>query len=243
MSLTLAVGGGSAEDGKEILDSSNNEMEEVEPLEDRRKKKAKRAPAPILALLVYPGAPMHLAGASMPHSYNPQPTPPLGPGWSWVPMGWQQNPPPAAWLARAGDVIFHPPSESTVHRKKRATYESGSRNRATYTTKPSFVHVQEGGFINASSEGKNAWDTALRDFVPKIVDVSAVEWSQHKPQTLQRLRDALDKEFEYVGNPLSLAGFHSVVTKFLKSEHYQLKARYLSGNVEAPVHVKDDQWK
>ena len=75
------------------------------------------------------------------------------------------------------------------------------------------------------------------------MDISAVEWSQHKPQTLQRLRDALDKEFEYVGNPLSLAGFRSAVTKFLKSEHCQFKARYLSGNVEAPVHVKDDQWK
>ena len=127
-----------------------------------------------------------------------------------------------------------------VRRKKRAAYESGSRNKAAYTTKPNFVHVQEGGFIDASSKGKNAWDMALRDFVPKIVDVNAVEWSQHKPQTFQRLRDALDKEFEYVGNPLSLAGFRSVVTKFLKSERCRLKAQYLSGNVEAPVHVIDD---
>ena len=62
-------------------------------------------------------------------------------------------------------------NRTTVCRKKRAAYESGSCNRAAYTAKPSFVHVQEGGFIDASSEGKNAWDTALQDFVPKIVDV------------------------------------------------------------------------
>ena len=74
-------------------------------------------------------------------------------------------------------LVSAPPSESTVHRKKRATYESSSRNRAAATTKPSFVHVQDGGFIDASSEGKNAWDTALQDLVPKIVDVNVVEWS------------------------------------------------------------------
>ena len=148
--------------------------------------------------------------------------------------------PPTAWPIGRGDVSFCPPSESMVRRKKRVAYESGSRNRAAATTKPSFMHVQEGGFIDASSEGKNAWDTALRDLAPKILVLSVVEWSQHKPQTLQRLRDAFDKEFEYVGNPLSLAGFRLAVTKFLKSERCRLKARYLSGNVEAPVHMKDD---
>ena len=184
---------------------------------------------------------MHLAAASMPHSYNPQPTPALGPGWSWVGLRGGNKIPLVAWPAGGGDVSFRPPSESTVCRKKRAAYELGSRNRAVATTKPSFVHVQvqEGGFINASNKGKNAWDMTLRDLVPKIVDVSVVEWSQHTSQTLQRLQDAFDKEFEY----LSLAGFCLAVTKFLKFERCQLKARYLSGNVEALVHVKDDQWE
>ena len=185
---------------------------------------------------------MHLPQSGVPQSYNPQPTSAMGPGWSWVPGQWQPNAPSGAWASGEGDAIFCPPSESTVRRNKRAAYEVGSRNRATATTKPSFVHVQEGGFIDAGSEGKSAWDTALRDLAPKIVDMSVVEWSQHRPQTLQRLRDALDNEFEYVGNPLSLAGFRSAVTKFLKSERCRLKVQYLSGNVEAPIHVKDDQW-
>ena len=69
------------------------------------------------------------------------------------------------------------------------------------------VEVRDNGDINAKSEGKNAWDKAVRNLVPKILDLSIVEWSKQKPAAVQKLRDALDNEFEYVGNPLSTIAF------------------------------------
>jgi hypothetical protein len=109
------------------------------------------------------------------------------------------------------------------------------------------VEVLEGGEVDPGCSGKNAWDLAVRNFVPKVLDLSIVDWSKHKPHTLQKLRDLLDNEFEYIGFPLSMSAFRTTVTKFMKSERHRLKVRWLSSkdreNSKAPVHIDPDQWK
>ena len=72
--------------------------------------------------------------------------------------------------------------------------------------------------MDGRSEGKNAWDEAIRELVPKIMDMSVVEWSKHPPHRVKKLRDTLDSELEYVGNPLSMAGFRAAITRFMKLE-------------------------
>jgi hypothetical protein len=130
-----------------------------------------------------------------------------------------------------------------VHRRKRkGDYDKASRQRATVGGKPNRLFVLQGGEVDASCEGKNAWDAALRDLVPKIIDISVVDWERHKPHTLKKLRDSLDKEFEYVGHPLSMMGFRTSLTRFLKSERSRLKGRWLRGQKSAPVKVNPDQW-
>lgn len=79
--------------------------------------------------------------------------------------------------------------------------------------------------MDSTCEGKNAWDEALRDLVPKCLDMSVVAWANHDPKTLKKLRAALDNEFEYVGNPLSMVGFRVAITRFLKAERCRLKNR------------------
>jgi hypothetical protein len=55
---------------------------------------------------------------------------------------------------------------------------------------------------------------------------------------VQKLRDHLDAEFEYVGNPLSIQGFKNAVKCFLKYERSRLKMRYRAGDTSNPVHVQ-----
>ena len=59
---------------------------------------------------------------------------------------------------------------------------------------------------------------------------------------MKKLRDALDNEFEYLGNPLSMVGFRTCIIRFLKSERSRLKARYLKGVNTPPVHCNPEQW-
>jgi hypothetical protein len=104
------------------------------------------------------------------------------------------------------------------------------------------VAVNDVGEVNAACEGKNAWDRCIRDLVPKILDMSVVEWSKQKPQAVKKLKEALDGEFEYLGQPLSMAGFRAAITRYLKSERNRLKSKWLQGCVDCPLHVDDDQW-
>jgi hypothetical protein len=60
---------------------------------------------------------------------------------------------------------------------------------------------------------------------------------------LKKLRDALDSEFEYVGHPLSMLGFHNTIKRYLKAERGRLKAKYLSGQTACPMHIQPKQWK
>jgi hypothetical protein len=80
-------------------------------------------------------------------------------------------------------------------------------------------------------------------FVPRMLDMSIVDWDSHKPESLKKLQDALDSEFEYLGNPLSMVGFRNAIERFLKTERSMLKARYMVGQTECPVNVQPHQWE
>jgi hypothetical protein len=102
---------------------------------------------------------------------------------------------------------------------------------------------RRGGEIDGACPGKNGWDDAIRGLVPRILDLSIVDWEAQKPEAVQKLRDRLDVEFEYVGNPLSMQGFRNSVKRYLKSERSRLKMRYHSGDRTNPVHVQPAQWE
>ena len=162
----------------------------------------------------------------VPGHYVPPPGSQVPPPWIAGPPTWEQ----ASWQPVA---LVVRPFDSTSRRKKQTAYELGSQERGTATRKPSLVVVQEGGEIDASSDGKNAWDEAIRNFVPKILDMSIVEWGKHPPNTTTKLREALDDKFEYVGHSLSMSGFRTTVTRYMKSKRSCLKTRWLSGKEKA----------
>lgn len=127
--------------------------------------------------------------------------------------------------------------------KRKEVYDSGSRECANMGGKAHQVYISKTGEVDPRCEGKNAWDEALRWLVPKILDMSVVEWMKQKPQAMKKLRDTMDREFEYLGHPFSMLGFRQSITRYLKSERSRLKSRWLKGQKACPVHIKDKkQW-
>jgi hypothetical protein len=63
--------------------------------------------------------------------------------------------------------------------------------------------VKLGREIDGGCDGKNACVDAVRGYVPKMIDINIIDWDEHKPETLKKLRDTLDREFEYIDYPLS----------------------------------------
>jgi hypothetical protein len=157
------------------------------------------------------------------------------PGLCWPPNAHIEGPP-----GRTGN------NESigrVAHRQKRKVDDEVATGRSSAGQKPRQIRVQAGGEIDGACPGKNGWDDAIRGLVPRILDLSIVDWEAQKPEAVQKLRDRLDAEFEYVGNPLSMQGFRNSVKRYLKSERSRLKMRYRSGDRTNPVHVQPAQWE
>jgi hypothetical protein len=73
--------------------------------------------------------------------------------------------------------------------------------------------------------------------------MSVIEWKGHRPKSLEKLREALDLEFEYIGCPLSMRGFRDAVKRFMKTERSRLKMKYLAGDTQSPLYIQPAQWE
>jgi hypothetical protein len=58
----------------------------------------------------------------------------------------------------------------------------------------------------------------VKTLIPRILNISVIEWEGHTPKSIEKLRATLDKEFEYEDNELSTIGFKNVLKKWLKIE-------------------------
>jgi hypothetical protein len=128
-------------------------------------------------------------------------------------------------------------------RQKRKLNDDVAAERSSSGRKPRQITMQSGGEIDGACLGKTTWDDAVRGLVPRILDLSVVEWEGQKPEAVQKLRDKLDAEFEYIGNPLSMQGFRNAVKRYLKSERSRLKMRFRLGDTTNLVHIQPAQWE
>jgi hypothetical protein len=103
--------------------------------------------------------------------------------------------------------------------------------------------VKPDGEIDVGYNGKNVWNDSVRGYVPKMIDMSIIHWEEYKPKTLQKLRETLDAEFQYLNHPLSTTGFRNAIKRFLKTERSHLKARFLARNNICPPHVQPKSWE
>jgi hypothetical protein len=84
-----------------------------------------------------------------------------------------------------------------IYRQKWKDYDAAAASRTTGGQKPHTLRVKDGGDIDGGCTGKNAWDDAVRSLVPWILDISVVEWEAQKSAAVEKLRNALDADFEY----------------------------------------------
>jgi coenzyme F420-reducing hydrogenase gamma subunit len=105
------------------------------------------------------------------------------------------------------------------------------------------LHVKPGGYVDQASDRKNAWVDAIRSLVPRMFDMSIIEWEAQRPESQEKLREALDLKFEYLGCPLSMRGFRDVVKRFMKTERSRLKGKFLASDTQCPLHIQPSQWE
>ena len=85
------------------------------------------------------------------------------------------------------------------------------------------------GGKDGGCEGKNAFDEALRSLVPRILDVSVLKWKLQHPSSVEKLRSAIDNEFEYLEHNLSDLEFKNAVKRQMKTERAKMKGWFMAG--------------
>jgi hypothetical protein len=85
---------------------------------------------------------------------------------------------PISQLAEApkGMGLLPDSTARTAGCQKRKIYYHGKRDRRTAGKKPHQLEVKIGGEIDAGCDGKNAWDAVLRLHVPRVLDISIIDW-------------------------------------------------------------------
>ena len=155
----------------------------------------------------------------------------------WIP----QQPPTGQQAENLGKP--RPESEARATRRAaRKEVESNVEMRRIGGKKPHTLRVKQGGGIDGGCEGKNAFDEALRSLVPRFLDVSCLRWKSQQPSSVEKLRSAIDVQFEYLDHNLSDLGFKNAVKRQMKTERSKMKGWYLSGKKECPVFIEPDQW-
>jgi hypothetical protein len=169
----------------------------------------------------------------------------MGQGMPWM-MGQAY---PNQWLPPAATQHIQESSkvktDSEARATRRATRKEAETNeelRRLGGQKPHILRVRAGGGIDGGCEGKNAFDEALRSLVPRILDVSVLKWKMQHPGSVEKLRSAIDNEFEYVGHSLSDIGFKNAVKRQMKTERAKMKGWFMSGKKQCPVFIEPDQW-
>jgi len=171
----------------------------------------------------------------------------MGQGMPWM----MPNPYQSQWIPPPPTATQHEEDQSKVkadseaRATRRATRKEAETNvdlRRSRGHKPHTLRVKAGGGIDGGCEGKNAFDEALRSLVPRILDVSVLKWKMQHPGSVEKLRSAIDAEFEYVGHTLSDLGFKNAVKRQMKTERAKMKGWFMSGKKQCPVFIEPDQW-
>jgi hypothetical protein len=119
-----------------------------------------------------------------------QPLAPMQPQgtWQWMPAGACMSAPPAPiqYLERwpsyyvcpdmnAGGGASQDSHGRASRRLNRGVHEEGKAERRKGVKKPNRILVTSCGEIDAGCGGKNAWDSSVRAYVPRILDLSIID--------------------------------------------------------------------
>jgi hypothetical protein len=254
--VTNSLHVGKAAAGEPSFDSDDDKLDVEELSKDREPKRRRHeVPASVTAAGTLLTAPSH-----PPPAYT-QPWQWMQPQWlpqpQMAPAPWAMSGPPPScpypegWTPHSqgtGMVVAEEPSAGSLargtRRQKKAVYDDAKVERRKAGKKPHNISVTPSGEIDAGCSGKNSWDSLVRTYVPRILDMSVIDWEKQRPEAVQKLRETLDHNFEYLGNELSVLGFRNAVKRYLKTERSRLKAHLAEcGPKVIPSHVYPDQWE
>ena len=105
-----------------------------------------------------------------------------------------------------GEVLSLQSLEGANRREKKAVYEHIEVDRKKVGKKPHSISITVIGEIDAGCLGKNSWDCLVRMYMPRMLDMSVIDWVKQRLEALQKLRETMDHNFEYLEEQIECIG-------------------------------------
>ena len=116
---------------------------------------------------------------------------------------------------------------------KRIEEEEGHR-RERAGLKPFVVQVNSEGIIDSGCMGHLKWQENIRDFTPRMLDMSTVVYEDQKESSLHKLKECLFNKFEFIDNEVTSASFDKMIKTWLRKYRERVKRLYGSRKEPPP---------
>ena len=101
------------------------------------------------------------------------------PGLSW---------PPTTYASVLGGMTGNVKSAiRAAQHQKRKFNDIVAAKKSSIGRKLWQIRVQPKGEIDGACLGKNGWDDAVKGLMPRILDISVVDWEAQNPKAMQKL--------------------------------------------------------
>ena len=106
---------------------------------------------------------------------------------------------------------------------------------------PYVVEVKASGLIDSACAGHLKWQEFVRDYTPRMLDMSIIKYEEQNESSRGKLQDALRKKFEFVENEVIDDSMDKMIKMWLRKDRERMK-RLHGGKTKAPTKINPEQW-
>ena len=116
-----------------------------------------------------------------------------------------------------------------------------ARRREEQGLRPYVVQVRSSGIIDSGCTGHLKWQESVRDFTPRMLDLSIIKYEDQNQSSRDMLRDILFSKFEFTENQVSQSSFETMIKTWLRRYRERVK-RFHGKSLKAPGSISEEEW-
>ena len=128
-----------------------------------------------------------------------------------------------------------------VSRASKRQADEDARKRQSAGLRPYVVEVRPSGIIDSGCAGHLKWQEQVRNFTPRMLDLSVIKYEDQSQSSRDKLRDQLFSKFEFVNNEVTQISFDKMIKTWLRRYRERVR-RVHGGSVKPPGRYTDEQW-
>ena len=144
-------------------------------------------------------------------------------------------------IASNSSTVKEDTIKKRVRRASKRDADEEARRRVTAGKKPYTVQVLPSGFVDSGCSGHLKWQEYIRDYTPRMLDMSVIKYDDQNADSREKLWEAFVAKFEFVDHEVTQLSFDKMIKTWLRKERERVK-RIHGHKSKGPDNYTDPQW-